>query len=76
MPEVKCSGDTLKPQRRRMSVSEIQTMLNILELYDIPIHDMRQDVYEDCISILEAKRDEYEYKLAGVLALITRLAGM
>jgi hypothetical protein len=76
MSEIAIVDNEVKPRRRRMSVAEIQTMLGILELYDIPVHDMRRDMYDDCVLILEAKRDEYKYKLAGIMALMSRLARM
>lgn len=65
----------MKNKTRKMSVSEIQTMLGILELYDIPIQSMQTHIYEDCISILENKRGEYLFHLEKVTRLLSILAG-
>jgi hypothetical protein len=73
MPFVKV---TEHESMRKPTLMEIKTTLAILDLYPIPINELRDDMYDDFIRVLENKRHSLEQDLMGITALLTRLAGL
>lgn len=77
MAKVMPRHETVSCERvNEFTVSEINTILSIMERYCIPLNDIRRDMYEDMIETLESERFILERKLSNITATLSRLTGL